>query len=49
MICLFLIGPGNRHPVDDAIVEIENIVRHMNMGKKPFIAAIDAAMRLGWQ
>ena len=33
--------------VDDAIVEIENIVRHMNMGKKPFIAAIDAADEIG--
>lgn len=33
--------------VDDAIVEIENIVRHMNMGKKPFFAAIDAADEIG--
>lgn len=33
--------------VDDAIVEIENIVRHMNMGKKPFTAAIDAADEIG--
>jgi hydrophobic/amphiphilic exporter-1 (mainly G- bacteria), HAE1 family len=29
--------------VDDAIVEIENIVRHLRMGKKPFEAACDAA------
>lgn len=29
--------------VDDAIVEIENIVRHLHMGKKPFDAACDAA------
>jgi hydrophobic/amphiphilic exporter-1 (mainly G- bacteria), HAE1 family len=29
--------------VDDAIVEIENIVRHLRMGKKPFDAACDAA------
>ena len=29
--------------VDDAIVEIENIVRHMNMGKKPYRAALEAA------
>ncbi|MBU6207099.1 MAG: efflux RND transporter permease subunit, partial [Alphaproteobacteria bacterium] len=29
--------------VDDAIVEIENIVRHMRMGKSAFQAAIDAA------
>lgn len=33
--------------VDDAIVEIENIVRHMNQGKKPFWAAIDAADEIG--
>jgi hydrophobe/amphiphile efflux-1 (HAE1) family protein len=33
--------------VDDAIVEIENIVRHMNMGKRPFHAAIDAADEIG--
>jgi HAE1 family hydrophobic/amphiphilic exporter-1 len=33
--------------VDDAIVEIENIVRHMNMGKSPFRAAIDAADEIG--
>lgn len=33
--------------VDDAIVEIENIVRHMNMGKKPFFGAIDAADEIG--
>lgn len=33
--------------VDDAIVEIENIVRHMNMGKKPYKASIDAADEIG--
>jgi hydrophobic/amphiphilic exporter-1 (mainly G- bacteria), HAE1 family len=33
--------------VDDAIVEIENIVRHINQGKKPFFAAIDAADEIG--
>ncbi|MBS2008148.1 MAG: efflux RND transporter permease subunit [Cyanobacteria bacterium SZAS TMP-1] len=33
--------------VDDAIVEIENIVRHLRMGKKPFIAAIEAAEEIG--
>ena len=27
--------------VDDAIVEIENIVRHMQMGKSPYQAAIE--------
>src|SRR5205085_25996 len=33
--------------VDDAIVEIENIVRHMSMGKKPFQAAFDASDEIG--
>ena len=33
--------------VDDAIVEIENIVRHIRMGKRPFQAAIDAADEIG--
>lgn len=33
--------------VDDAIVEIENIVRHMGMGKKPFQAALDASDEIG--
>ena len=33
--------------VDDAIVEIENIVRHMRMGKSPFQASIDAADEIG--
>ena len=33
--------------VDDAIVEIENIVRHSRMGKSPFRAAIDAADEIG--
>ncbi|WP_024515192.1 efflux RND transporter permease subunit [Bradyrhizobium sp. Tv2a-2] len=33
--------------VDDAIVEIENIVRHMNMGKTPYRAALDAADEIG--
>ena len=33
--------------VDDAIVEIENIVRHMRMGKTGFQAALDAADEIG--
>ncbi|MGY3405893.1 hypothetical protein ACVWZV_002006 [Bradyrhizobium sp. GM5.1] len=33
--------------VDDAIVEIENIVRHMNMGKSPYRAALEAADEIG--
>src|SRR3546814_14040266 len=32
---------------DDAIAEIENIVRHLRMGKKPIDAARDAAAELG--
>ena len=33
--------------VDDAIVEIENIVRHMREGKAPYPAAIEAADEIG--
>jgi multidrug efflux pump subunit AcrB len=33
--------------VDDAIVEIENIVRHMRMGKSGFQASLDAADQIG--
>ncbi len=33
--------------VDDAIVEIENIVRHMRMGKSPYRAAMEAADEIG--
>ncbi|MBX7248934.1 MAG: efflux RND transporter permease subunit [Caulobacteraceae bacterium] len=33
--------------VDDAIVEIENIVRHIRDGKKPYPAAIEAADEIG--
>ncbi|MFO1253304.1 MAG: efflux RND transporter permease subunit [Inhella sp.] len=33
--------------VDDAIVEVENIVRHMRMGKTPWQAAMDAADEIG--
>jgi multidrug efflux pump subunit AcrB len=33
--------------VDDAIVEIENIVRHMRMGKSGYQAALDAADEIG--
>ena len=32
--------------VDDAIVMVENIERHLHMGKTPFYAAIDAAREL---
>lgn len=33
--------------VDDAIVEIENIVRHLRMGKTPYQAALEAADEIG--
>ena len=33
--------------VDDAICIIENIDRHLNLGKQPFQAAIDAASEIG--
>jgi multidrug efflux pump subunit AcrB len=33
--------------VDDAIVEVENIVRHLRMGKTPYQAAMDAAEEIG--
>ncbi len=34
--------------VDDAIVVLENIVRHMELGKKPYQAAIDGASEIGF-
>jgi HAE1 family hydrophobic/amphiphilic exporter-1 len=34
--------------VDDAIVMLENIVRHMEMGKRPMQAAIDGAGEIGF-
>jgi multidrug efflux pump subunit AcrB len=33
--------------VDDAIVEIENIVRHIHMGKSPYRAALEASDEIG--
>ncbi|KQW76326.1 efflux RND transporter permease subunit [Methylibium sp. Root1272] len=33
--------------VDDAIVEIENIARHLRMGKSPYQAAMEAADEIG--
>ncbi|MDZ4280602.1 MAG: efflux RND transporter permease subunit [Hydrogenophaga sp.] len=33
--------------VDDAIVEVENIVRHMRMGKTPYQASMEAADEIG--
>jgi HAE1 family hydrophobic/amphiphilic exporter-1 len=34
--------------VDDAIVMLENIVRHMEMGKRPYQAALDGAREIGF-
>ena len=34
--------------VDDAIVEIENIKKHLALGKRPYQAAIDAADDIGF-
>lgn len=33
--------------VDDAIVEVENIMRHLRMGKTPYQAAMEAADEIG--
>jgi multidrug efflux pump subunit AcrB len=33
--------------VDDAIVEVENIARHLKMGKTPYVAAMEAADEIG--
>ncbi|MEA5447152.1 efflux RND transporter permease subunit [Leptolyngbya sp. CCNP1308] len=33
--------------VDDAIVEIENVERHIDMGKRPFQAALDSTAEVG--
>ena len=34
--------------IDDAIVVIENIIRHLHMGKRPFEAARDATSEIGF-
>ncbi len=34
--------------VDDAIVMLENIVRHMEMGKRPYEAAVEGAREIGF-
>src|SRR2546421_5500307 len=34
--------------VDDAIVMLENIVRHMEMGKRPYQAAVEGAREIGF-
>jgi hydrophobic/amphiphilic exporter-1 (mainly G- bacteria), HAE1 family len=34
--------------VDDAIVVLENIVRHLEMGKSPWQAALDGSKEIGF-
>src|SRR5207248_1544269 len=34
--------------VDDAIVMLENIVRHMEMGKRPWQASLDGSKEVGF-
>ncbi|MBI1250724.1 MAG: MMPL family transporter [Alphaproteobacteria bacterium] len=47
MITLIALALVSGVLVDDAIVEIENIVRHMRMGKGPYEAALEAADEIG--
>jgi HAE1 family hydrophobic/amphiphilic exporter-1 len=47
MITLIALGLVAGVLVDDAIVEIENIIRHMRMGKSPYQAALEAADEIG--
>jgi hydrophobe/amphiphile efflux-1 (HAE1) family protein len=47
MVSLLAITLSTGILVDDAIVEIENIARHMRMGKTPFQAALDASNEIG--
>ncbi|MBD2104904.1 efflux RND transporter permease subunit [Leptolyngbya sp. FACHB-261] len=34
--------------VDDAIVDVENIMRHIEAGESPYEAAVDATSEIGW-
>ncbi len=47
MMTLIALGLVAGVLVDDAIVEIENIVRHIRMGKTPYEAALEAADEIG--
>jgi hydrophobe/amphiphile efflux-1 (HAE1) family protein len=47
MVSLLAITLSTGILVDDAIVEIENIARHMKMGKTPYQAALEAADEIG--
>jgi multidrug efflux pump subunit AcrB len=46
-ITLLACGLSTGILVDDAIVEIENIIRHIRMGKSPYQAALEAADEIG--
>ena len=47
MVSLLAITLSTGILVDDAIVEIENIVRHIRMGKSPYQASLEAADEIG--
>lgn len=47
MVTLLAIGLVVGILVDDAIVEIENIIRHLKMGKTPYQAAMEASDEIG--
>jgi hydrophobe/amphiphile efflux-1 (HAE1) family protein len=47
LVSLLAIGLVTGILVDDAIVEVENIVRHMRMGKSAYRAALEAADEIG--
>ena len=47
LVSLLAIALSTGVLVDDAIVEVENIVRHIRMGKSAYQAAIEAADEIG--
>ena len=47
-LSLMALTIGTGFVVDDAIVMIENIVRHMEDGEEPFDAALDGAREIGF-
>ena len=47
-LSLMALTVGTGFFVDDAIVMIENIVRNIELGKKPFDAALDGAREIGF-
>ncbi|MCF6227588.1 MAG: efflux RND transporter permease subunit [Planctomycetes bacterium] len=48
MVVLFGLILANGMLVDNAIVIIENIYRHMGLGKSPFKAALEATSEVAW-